>query len=95
MINCNHPVDFLPALINPGLWMERLKGIRPNASSLDHGILCKLGHLEEGNPDELGQQMADIVARFPQINVVGGCCGTDQPHLHQIAKSVLEVKNAA
>ena len=95
MINCNHPVDFLPALFNPDPWIERLKGIRPNASSLDHGILCKLGHLEEGNPVELGQQMGEIVARFPQINVVGGCCGTDHPHLREIARSVLEIKTAA
>ncbi|MEK6246706.1 MAG: homocysteine S-methyltransferase family protein, partial [Planctomycetales bacterium] len=55
MINCNHPIDFAPAIETPGPWINRLKGIRPNASSLDHGLLCKLGHLEEGDPVELGQ----------------------------------------
>ncbi|MBD3679084.1 MAG: homocysteine S-methyltransferase family protein [Rhodobacteraceae bacterium] len=95
MINCNHPVDFEPALDEPGDWIRRLKGIRPNASSLDHGILCQLGHLEEGDPVELGQQIGDVVRRFPQINVTGGCCGTDAPHLREVAKNVLAVKSAA
>lgn len=92
MINCNHPIDFAPAIAEPGPWIDRLKGIRPNASSLDHGILCKLGHLEEGDPIELGQQMGDLARRFPQLNVFGGCCGTDRPHLEQVAKNVLDVR---
>lgn len=95
MVNCNHPVDFEPALEVTGPWMNRLKGIRPNASSLDHGILCKLGHLEEGDPVELGQQMGDVVRRFPHINVTGGCCGTDAPHLQEVARQVLAVKRSA
>lgn len=33
MINCSHPIEFEPAL-EPGDWMKRLGGIRPNASSL-------------------------------------------------------------
>ncbi len=92
MINCNHPIDFAPAIAAPGRWIDRLKGVRPNASSLDHGILCKLGHLEEGDPIELGQQMGDLARRFPQLNVFGGCCGTDRPHMEQIAKNVLNVR---
>ncbi len=93
MINCNHPIDFSPALENPGNWIGRLQGIRPNASSLDHGMLCQLGHLEEGDPVELGQQMGDLAHRFPQLNVFGGCCGTDWEHLEQVAKNVLSVKS--
>lgn len=93
MINCNHPTDFAPALENPGNWADRLQGIRPNASSLDHGMLCQLGHLEEGDPVELGQQMGDLAYRFPQLNVFGGCCGTDWEHLEQIAKNVLSAKS--
>ena len=95
MINCNHPVDFAPAIQAPGRWIERLKGIRPNASSLDHGMLCKLGHLEEGDPVELGRQMGSLARRFPQINVFGGCCGTDWQHLAEVARNVLEVKSEA
>ena len=93
MINCNHPIDFTPALENSKNWIGRLQGIRPNASSLDHGMLCQLGHLEEGDPVELGQQMGDLARRFPQLNVFGGCCGTDWEHLEQVAKNVLSVKS--
>jgi homocysteine S-methyltransferase len=92
MINCNHPVDFSPALDAPGDWINRLQGIRANASSLDHGMLCKLGHLEEGDPEELGGQFADIARRFPHMNVFGGCCGTDREHLDQIAANVLALR---
>jgi len=88
MINCSHPIEFVPAL-EPGDWMKRLGGIRPNASSLAKGVLCKLGHLEEGDPVELGRQMGSVVRRYPHINVWGGCCGTDAVHLDEICKRVV------
>lgn len=90
MINCTHPDDFAPAFETPGEWTNRLGGFRPNASSLDHGVLCSLGHLEEGDPVELGQQMADMARRFPHLNVWGGCCGTDYDHLDKMATAVLQ-----
>ena len=89
MINCTHPVDFAPAFETPGDWTNRLGGFRPNASSLDHGVLCSLGHLEEGDPVELGQQMAGMARRFPHLNVWGGCCGTDYDHIDAIVTAVL------
>jgi len=95
MVNCTHPIDFAPAFKAAGQWVERLCGLRPNASSLDHGTLCQLGHLEEGNPVELGQQMADMAKRFPHINVWGGCCGTDHVHIDEIAKAVVPLRAVA
>lgn len=95
MVNCTHPVDFAPAFDMPGSWVSRVRGLRANASSLDHGTLCQLGHLEEGDPVELGQQMADMARRFPHINVWGGCCGTDHVHIDEMAKAVLPVRSDA
>ncbi len=92
MINCTHPVDFQDAL-EAGNWAERLNGFRPNASSLEKGTLCQLGHLEEGDPAELGQQMGDIARRFPHISVWGGCCGTDHVHVNEICRTVLAARN--
>lgn len=89
MINCAHPVDFGPALTR-GKWSDRILGLRANASTLDHGTLCQLGHLEEGNPDELAAQYADIRKGFPNMNVFGGCCGTDFIHVGKIATALLE-----
>ena len=50
--------------------------------------LCKLGHLEDGNPVELGQQMGSLAKRYPHIDMWGGCCGTWEAHLAEIAKNV-------
>jgi S-methylmethionine-dependent homocysteine/selenocysteine methylase len=87
MINCTHPSEFQPAL-TPGTWMKRLGGFMPNAVAMDTLSLCKLGHLEDGDPVELGSQMADLASRFPHIHVWGGCCGTDSRHIGQIARQV-------
>lgn len=88
MINCSHPVDFGPALESEP-WADRIRGLRANASSLDHGTLCQLGHLEEGDPDELAGQYVDIRAAHPNMNVFGGCCGTDYVHVEKIGKALL------
>ena len=88
MINCSHPVDFGPALTDEP-WVNRIRGLRANASSLDHGTLCQLGHLDEGNPDELASQYVDIRAAHANMNVFGGCCGTDYVHVEKIGRALL------
>lgn len=90
MINCAHPVDFGPSLTGEP-WADRIRGLRANASSLDHGTLCKLGHLDEGNPDELAGQYVDIRSAHPKMNVFGGCCGTDHVHVETIGRALLAV----
>lgn len=88
MINCAHPLDFEPAL-NDQSWVGRLRGVRANASTLEHGLLCQLGHLEEGEPDELAAQYRQIKAAYPHMNVFGGCCGTDHVHVEKIGRAIL------
>ncbi|MBN9280166.1 MAG: homocysteine S-methyltransferase family protein, partial [Hyphomicrobium sp.] len=34
-----------------------------------------------GDPVELGDQYGDLLRAFPQIRVIGGCCGTDHRHV--------------
>ncbi len=84
MINCAHPSHFFNAL-HDGPCIKRLKGIRANASSCSHAELDKAEKLDDGNPHELGKQFAEIRLKFPHINVIGGCCGTDYRHIEQIA----------
>ena len=93
MINCTHPTEFEAGLTD-GEWSKRLGGFMPNAVAMETLDLCKLGHLEDGDPAELGGQMAALARRFPHINVWGGCCGTDGRHIGQIARQVGEVRRS-
>jgi homocysteine S-methyltransferase len=92
MINCTHPTEFEPGL-TPGAWTSRLGGFMPNAVAMETLDLCKLGHLEDGDPGELGAQMARLAQRFPHISVWGGCCGTDSRHIAQITRQVRESRS--
>ncbi|POF32988.1 homocysteine S-methyltransferase family protein [Roseibium marinum] len=84
-LNCSHPQEFEPALEDWN-WTSRLRSIRPNAAKMDKIALCKLGHLEEGDPEELGRLMADVFRRHPHMDIWGGCCGTGHVHLEEIAR---------
>ena len=86
-INCSHPLEFEPAL-EPGDWTRRLRAFRPNAARMDKIALCKLNHIEEGDPDELAVMMGDLARRFPHVDIWGGCCGTWDRHLARIAQAV-------
>jgi S-methylmethionine-dependent homocysteine/selenocysteine methylase len=93
-INCSHPLEFEPAL-ESGDWFQRVRNLRPNAALMDKVSLCKLGHLEEGDPIELGQQMGDLARRYPHIDMWGGCCGTWETHLREIAQNISTARNRA
>jgi homocysteine S-methyltransferase len=86
-INCSHPLEFEPAL-EAGDWISRLRSLRPNASAKDKIDLCQIGHLEDGDPVDLGKRMGVLARRYPHIDIFGGCCGTWAPHLDEIARNV-------
>jgi S-methylmethionine-dependent homocysteine/selenocysteine methylase len=85
MINCAHPTHFDHVLDTGGAWTKRIRGLRANSSCLSHAELDNAPELDIGNPLELGGQYADLVRRFPHINVLGGCCGTDHRHVDCIS----------
>jgi S-methylmethionine-dependent homocysteine/selenocysteine methylase len=89
-VNCSHPLEFEPAL-DAGDWMLRVRCLRPNASTKDKGELCQIGHLDEGDPVDLGERMGALARRYPHIDVWGGCCGTWDRHLNEIARNVAAV----
>ena len=90
-INCSHPLEFEPAL-EDGEWFQRIGMLRPNAVMMEKVALCKLGHLESGDPQDLGRRMGKLAERFPHIQLWGGCCGTWDEHLHEIAGQVLATR---
>ena len=88
LINCSHPVEYEPA-IEPGDWINRIRGVRPNASKMEKIALCQIGHLEDGDPAELGELCGDLAKRYPHMDIWGGCCGTWNRHLDEITRNVL------
>ncbi len=89
MINCAHPTHFDNVLIKGERWTQRIQGLRANASRMSHAQLNEAPELDAGNATELGQEYADLKKRLPQLNVMGGCCGTDHRHIEQIASACL------
>ncbi len=40
-----------------------------------------------GDPVELGDQYDEPMGKLPNLNVLGGCCGTDHRHVAAIANA--------
>ena len=59
-----------------------------NASRQSHAELDAATELDDGDPAELGDQVAALRRRHPHLQVLGGCCGTDARHLREIARAV-------
>ena len=89
MINCAHPTHIANALVDRTPWVARIHGLRANASTKSHAELDAAEELDEGNPSDLGRQHRELRGRLPNLNVLGGCCGTDQRHVEEICKSFL------
>jgi S-methylmethionine-dependent homocysteine/selenocysteine methylase len=88
MINCAHPTHFTSALTGGGDWVDRIRGTRVNASKMSHEELDSAEELDDGNPAELAQEHIELLSLLPSLNVVGGCCGTDERHVGAIARTL-------
>lgn len=89
MINCAHPTHFESTLTAGEPWVERIRGLRANASSKSHAELNESETLDAGNPVEWGRQHRELLGKLKNLNVLGGCCGTDHRHVEEICKNVL------
>lgn len=89
MINCAHPTHFDKVLAEGEPWVERIRGLRANASRMSHAELNESSELDTGNPTELALEYAQLQRRLRQLNVMGGCCGTDNRHIEQIASACM------
>jgi S-methylmethionine-dependent homocysteine/selenocysteine methylase len=85
MVNCAHPTHFDHVLAEGQPWVNRIRGLRANASRKSHAELNDSPELDAGNPVEFGGEHARLKQRLSQLNVLGGCCGTDHRHIEQIA----------
>ncbi len=95
MINCAHPAHFEAVLDQDSGWVNRIQGIRANASRCSHAELDSMTELDIGDPADLASRYRTLRERHPQIQVLGGCCGTDHRHLEAIARECLTATNLA
>lgn len=88
MINCAHPEHFNDVL-EKGAWLERIRGIRANASTKSHAELDESTELDIGDIAGLAGHYRDLQRRLPKLAVMGGCCGTDHRHIEAISHRCL------
>jgi len=83
MINCAHPTHIAVGLDDAPM-LDRIGGLRVNASALSHAELDEAEELDEGDPVALGRENAALGTMLPSIRLLGGCCGTDHRHVAEI-----------
>ena len=87
MVNCAHP-DHFSGVLNGG-WLDRIGGVRANASRMSHAELDEAEELDDGDPAEFGKLHQLLVGRLPNVHAIGGCCGTDHRHIGSAAKAII------
>lgn len=93
MINCAHPEHFKHVLGDEGIWKNRIRGIRANASTKSHAELDTSETLDPGDKCLLAEGYIQLKELLPALSIFGGCCGTDHSHLEEICKHIFKVQN--
>lgn len=91
MVNCAHPLHFDHLLDTDELWVQRIQGIRANASTMSHAELDEMTELDDGDPVSFGRHYAELRRNNEQLTVLGGCCGTDHRHVKEICLACMAV----
>jgi S-methylmethionine-dependent homocysteine/selenocysteine methylase len=93
MINCAHPSHFEDVLEPGAPWLDRIRGLRANASRMSHAELDEATELDEGDAVELAAEYRALGARLRSLTVLGGCCGTDHRHVGEICTAWVPSRN--
>jgi S-methylmethionine-dependent homocysteine/selenocysteine methylase len=72
-----------------GRWLDRIGGLRANASMKSHAELDESPTLDIGDWRDLAQRYGRIMPLLPNLRVIGGCCGTDHRHIGAICAHVM------
>jgi S-methylmethionine-dependent homocysteine/selenocysteine methylase len=91
MTNCVHPINLKKALSfslnDTKLVKERFGGIQANASPLPPEDLDSCHDLKSSDSVSLASDMMELFEYFTP-KILGGCCGTDNTHIEEIAKRI-------
>ena len=83
MLNCAHPTHFADALPT-GPARDRIRALRANASTRSHAELDEAEELDPGDPADLAARYVALRSELPELQVLGGCCGTNIDHVTAI-----------
>jgi len=90
MINCAHPAHFDETLEPGSEWVQRIRGLRANASLRSHAELDESPDLDIGDPEDLARRYSALRSGLPGLGVLGGCCGTDHRHIEAICQACVD-----
>jgi len=91
MTNCIHPTNLKQALLNEKNYkrteLKRFSGIQANASILSPEELNNCSALHQDGFDNLVGEMRVLQEQFG-LNIFGGCCGTDNQLIADLASKL-------
>ena len=91
MTNCVHPCIVYEALAHnfnqTDTVRTRFIGIQANTSALSYSELDGSADLQSSSPADLAEGMMKLKSEY-DFRIFGGCCGTDDTHMEEIAKSI-------
>ena len=89
MTNCVHPAILFEALSQAFNRCEtvrkRFLGIQANTANRSYAELDGSAELKTSQPEELAAYIAGL-GEVMDLRIAGGCCGTDDRHMEEIAK---------
>ncbi len=93
IVNCTHASIFRQALFHEvnssPLVRQRIGGLLANTAALKPEELDEREHLVTEAPEIFGQAVGDLKNDLG-MKILGGCCGTDDRHIRQLAKRLAE-----
>ena len=89
MINCAHPRHFTGEVKGGAPWVGRIGGLRANASAKSHAELDASPEIDIGDIAELAEDHSELLPSLPNLQLIGGCCGTDHRHIAAICARCL------
>ncbi len=95
MTNCVHPVNVGKALEwefnRTELVSRRFRGIQANASPLTPEELDGSCEIISSEPEELADEIMKLHNQYG-LQILGGCCGTDERHIEELAKRIKNLR---
>jgi homocysteine S-methyltransferase len=89
MANCTHASIFKAAMMHDtnssAVVRKRVVGLLANTAALNPEELDDSEELVEEDPQIFGQSVANLYGELG-MKILGGCCGTDDRHIDNLAK---------